>query len=41
MMKKFLIVLFFISSCGYQSIYLNKSLKNYEFQNISFEGDNH
>ena len=42
MMKKFLIVLFFfISSCGYQSIYLNKSLKNYEFQNISFEGDNY
>ena len=41
-MKKFLIVLFFfISSCGYQSIYLNKSLKNYEFQNISFEGDNY
>ena len=26
-------------SCGYQPIYLNKNLKNYEFSNITLEGD--
>ena len=41
MMKKFfLILLFFVSSCGYQSIYLNKTLTDYEFKMVSFEGDN-
>ena len=39
MKKIFLVLLFFISSCGYQSIYLNKSLKNYEFKKITYEGD--
>ncbi len=42
MMKKtFLILLFFISSCGYQPIYINKTLQNYEFEKIIFEGDNY
>ena len=42
MMKKtFFILLFFISSCGYQSIYINKSSDIYEFKNIIFHGDNY
>ena len=39
MKKIFLVFLLFISSCGYQSIYLNKSLKNYEFKKITHEGN--
>ena len=39
MKKIFLVLLLFISSCGYQSIYLNKSLKNYEFKKITHEGN--
>ena len=30
MKKIFLIVLLFFSSCGYNSIYVNKNLKNFE-----------
>ena len=42
MMKKtFFILLFFISSCGYQPVYVNKSSKIYEFKEIIFEGDNY
>ncbi len=42
MMKKtFFILLFFISSCGYQPIYLNKSLKNFEFKKVNLDGDNY
>ena len=42
MMKKtFFILLFFISSCGYQPIYVNKSSKIYEFKKIIFKGDNY
>ena len=42
MMKKtFFILLFFISSCGYQPIYVNKSSKVYEFKKIVFDGDNY
>ena len=42
MMKKtFFILLLFISSCGYQPIYLNKTLKNFEFKKIIFDGDNY
>tara|TARA_A100000164_G_C21502905_1_gene583334 strand:- start:170 stop:625 length:456 start_codon:yes stop_codon:yes gene_type:complete len=41
MMKKtFLILLLFISSCGYQPIYVNKSIKEFEFKKITLEGDN-
>ena len=41
-MKKFLIVIIFLtSSCGYQPIYINKTLQNYEFEKIIFEGDNY
>ena len=39
-MKKFLLILIFlISSCSYQPIYVNKSLKNIEFSKITTEGD--
>ena len=42
MMKKtFLIILFFISSCGYQPLYTNKSPQNYEFKKIILNGDNY
>ena len=42
MMKKtFFILLFFISSCGYQPIYVNESSKIYEFKKIVFGGDNY
>ena len=42
MMKKtFFILLFFISSCGYQPIYVNKSSEIYEFKKIVFDGDNY
>ena len=39
--KIFLIVLFFVSSCGYQPIYVNNTTKNYEFKKIIFSGDNY
>ena len=40
-MKKFLVVIIFlISSCGYQPIYINKNLKNFEFSKIITEGEN-
>ena len=39
MKKILLIIIFFITSCGYQPIYLNKSLKNNEFYKITLEGD--
>ena len=39
-MKKILFILiFFMSSCGYQSIYLNKNVKNFEFSKISSGGE--
>jgi len=42
MMKKtFFILLFFISSCGYQPIYINKSSEIYEFKKIVFNGDDY
>ena len=42
MMKKtFFILLFFISSCGYQPIYINKPSKIYEFKEIILNGDNY
>ena len=40
MKKTFLIILFFISSCGYQPIYVNKNLKEFEFKKITLNGDN-
>ena len=39
MNKIILILLFFLSSCGYQPVYLNKNIENFEFQKITFEGD--
>ena len=42
MMKKtFFILLFFISSCGYQPIYINKSSEIYEFKEIILNGDSY
>ena len=42
MMKKtFFILLFFISSCGYQPIYINKPSEIYEFKKINLNGDNY
>tara|TARA_B100000767_G_scaffold269525_1_gene291517 strand:+ start:2433 stop:2885 length:453 start_codon:yes stop_codon:yes gene_type:complete len=41
MKKTFFILLLFISSCGYQPIYLNKTLKSFEFKKIIFDGDNY
>lgn len=41
MKRTFFILLFFISSCGYQPIYLNKSLKSFEFKKIILNGDNY
>ncbi len=39
-MKKILIILtIFLTSCGYQPIYLNKNLKNFEFSQIISEGE--
>ena len=39
-MKKFLFTfIFFISSCGYQPIYINNNLKNFEFNKIITEGE--
>ena len=39
-MKKYLLILiFFISSCGYQSIYLTNNLQNFKFYKISTEGE--
>ena len=39
-MKKILLIfIFLISSCSYQPIYVNKSLKNIEFSQIITEGD--
>ena len=40
MMKKiFFVLLFFISSCGYQPIYLDSNIKNFEFEKIALIGD--
>ena len=41
MKKTFFILLFFISSCGYQPIYVNKSSEIYEFKKIVLSGDNY
>ena len=42
MMKKiFFILLFFISSCGYQPLYQNKDLKNFKFRKITLTGDDY
>lgn len=39
-MKRFLLILIFLTSgCGYQPIYLNDNLKNFEFNKITTEGE--
>ncbi len=39
MKRFFLIFIFFLSSCGYQPIYVEKDLKKFEFSKIIFEGN--
>jgi len=39
MNKFFLILIFFLSSCGYQAVYVNKNIENSYFQKINLEGD--
>ncbi len=40
-MKKFLMILiFFTTGCGYQSIYTNNNSQNFEFYKITTEGEN-
>ena len=41
MKKIFFILLFFISSCGYQPLYLNKDLKNFNFRKITLTGEDY
>ena len=39
-MKKFLVIMMlFFTSCGYQPIYLNDNIKNFEFYKINIEGE--
>ena len=35
----FLILIFFLTSCGYQPIYSNKNSKELSFKEIEFQGD--
>ena len=37
-MKKIFLILLFLSSCGYQPIYINKKLENFEFKKINLTG---
>jgi len=39
MKKIFLILIFFLSNCGYQAVYVNKNIENLYFQKIHLEGD--
>ena len=40
MMKKILLILIiFVSSCGYQPIYINKDINTLEFKKITLEGE--
>ena len=39
MHKVLLVLLFFLSSCGYQPVYLNKNLENIEYSKIKLNGD--
>ena len=39
MKKLLLITIFFITSCGYEPIYLNNNLKNFEFYKVNIEGE--
>ena len=39
MKKSLLILILFITSCGYQPIYLNQDIKKLEFSKITLEGE--
>ena len=38
MKKTLILILFFITSCGYQPVYLNKNTENLEFSKIILKG---
>ena len=38
-MKKYLLILLFLASCGYQPVFVNKNLKNLAFTEITVQGD--
>ena len=38
-MKKYLLILLFLASCGYQPVFVNKNLKNLAFTKITVQGD--
>ncbi len=40
MKKTLFILLLFIVGCGYQPVYLNKNVQNYEYSKIILEGNN-
>ena len=39
MKKRLLIIFFFLVSCGYQPIFLNKDVKNLEYSKVIFDGN--
>ena len=38
-MKKYLLIVLFLASCGYQPVFVNKNLKNLAFTEITVQGD--
>ena len=38
-MKKYLLIVLFLASCGYQPVFVNKNLKNLAFTKITVQGD--
>ena len=40
MKKTFLILLLFLVSCGYQPVYINKNIDDFEFSKVIFNGNN-
>lgn len=41
MIRIILIIIFLLSGCGFEPIYVNTNIKNLEFQKISYIGDNY
>lgn len=39
MKKIILVILFFLSSCGFEPIYVNKDINNYEFKKVNVQGE--
>ena len=38
-MTKYLLIVLFLASCGYQPVFVNKNLKNLTFTKITVQGD--